>query len=214
MSKATTDELNGLLQRAAGGDQASWAQIVALHHDRLRRMVALRLDPRLQGRIDPSDVLQETYLEAAQGLAEHLRSSDIPFYLWLRLLAGSRLARAHRAHLGTSKRAAGREVPIATALPEASSLVLADCLVSAADRPSEATIRAEERAGMQQALERLDDADREVLALRHYEQMTTAEIGQVLDISSAAASKRYLRALEKLRGILVQAPGGAGGLWP
>jgi RNA polymerase sigma-70 factor (ECF subfamily) len=208
MSNATTEELNGLLQRAAGGDQVSWAQIVALHHDRLRRMVALRLDPRLQGRIDPSDVLQETYLEAAQGLAEHLRSSDIPFYLWLRLLAGSRLARAHRAHLGTSKRAAGREVPIDTALPEASSVVLADCLVSAGDRPSEATIRAEERAGMQQALERLDAADREVLALRHYEQMTTAEIGQVLDISAAAASKRYLRALERLREILQAMPGG------
>jgi RNA polymerase sigma-70 factor (ECF subfamily) len=208
MSKATTDELNALLERAADGDQASWTQIVALHHDRLRRMVALRLDPRLQGRIDPSDVLQETYLEAAQGLAEHLRKSDIPFYLWLRLLAGNRLAKAHRAHLATSKRAAGREVPIPTALPEASSVVLADCLVSVGDRPSEATIRAEECARMQEALERLGTADRELLALRHYEQMTTPEIGEILGISPAAASKRYLRALERLREVLQAMPGG------
>jgi RNA polymerase sigma-70 factor (ECF subfamily) len=208
MSEVTTAELNQLLKRAAGGDQASWTQLVTLHHDRLRRMVALRLDPRLQGRIDPSDVLQETYLEAASGLAEHLRESNIPFYLWLRLLAGSRLARAHRTHLGTGKRTVGREVPITTPVPEASSVVLADCLISPGDRPSEATIRAEERAGMQRALERLDANDRELLALRHYEQMTTPEIGQVLGISTAAASKRYLRALERLRAILQAMPGG------
>jgi RNA polymerase sigma-70 factor (ECF subfamily) len=208
MSHATTDDLDDLLKRAADGDEASWAQLVALYHDRLRRMVALRLDPRLQGRIDPSDVLQETYLEAAKGLAEHLRSSDISFYLWLRLLAGSRLARLHRTHLGASKRDAGREVPITTAVPEASSIILAECLVSAGDSPSEATVRAEERARMQQALERLDAADREVLALRHYEQMTTPEIGHVLGISRAAASKRYRRALERLREVLEATQGG------
>ena len=107
-----SSQTNRLLRRAAGGDPEGWAALLAQHQDRLRRMVALRLDRRLQGRVDPSDVLQEAYLEAAAHLADYLRQPDTPFFLWLRAIAGHKLLALHRQHLGTQMRAAGREVSL------------------------------------------------------------------------------------------------------
>src|SRR5438477_5803575 len=106
MSERTESDLWEQLRRAAAGDEACWQRLVEEHNDRLRRMVAVRLDPRLQGRFDPSDVLQETYLEASRQLADYLSRPGPPFHLWLRGLAGNRLNKLHRRHLGTSKRGA------------------------------------------------------------------------------------------------------------
>jgi RNA polymerase sigma-70 factor (ECF subfamily) len=207
------DEVSDLLERAAAGDEAGWRALLTRHHDRLRRMVALRLDPRLQGRVDPSDVLQDAYLDAAAQLPNYLRQQELPFFLWLRSLAGTRLAKAHRHHLDAQIRDVRREVSLYRgALPAASSAALASRLLGRECPPSEAAIRAELQVRLQDALNRMDPLDREVLTLRHFERLTTVETARVLAISEAAAGKRYLRALGRLKEILVQAPGGLGGI--
>ncbi len=210
-----SSETNQLLEQAAQGDQQGLGTLLARHGDRLRRMVALRLDRRLQGRIDPSDVIQEAYLEASVRLAEYLRNPPMPFFLWLRFLTGQKLVTLHRHHLGVQMRGACQEVALCRGpLPEASSAALAAQLMGHDTHPSEAAIRAEVKIRVQEALDNMDPADREVLALRHFEQLSRAEIAQVLVISEAAAGKRYIRALERLKGVLGRSPGGLRGLRP
>jgi RNA polymerase sigma-70 factor, ECF subfamily len=197
------DSLREVLERAAVGDAAAWEELVRLHHERLRRMIALRLDPRLQGRIDPSDVLQEAYLDASRQLPSYLRAPPLPFFLWLRQLAGTRLAKAHRRHRGTQRRDVRREVGLgAGGVPEASSAALAEGLSGHETRPSEAAARAELRDRLRAAIDRMDPTDREVLALRHFEQLSNAEAARVLGLTPAAASKRYIRSIERLRDLL------------
>jgi RNA polymerase sigma-70 factor (ECF subfamily) len=195
------------LRRAAGGDADSWRFLLAQHHDRLRRMIAVRMDPRLQGRIDPSDVLQDAYLEAANQLGDFARNPTVPFFLWLRRLAKHQLGRTHRRHLGAQQRDAGREVHLDhDAGSDVSSAVLAACLLGSGQRPSEEVAHGELCARLQAVLERLNPADRDVLALRHFEQLSTAETALVLGIGAAAAGKRYIRALTRLRKLLADDP--------
>jgi RNA polymerase sigma-70 factor (ECF subfamily) len=199
-----SSETNELLRRAARGDQQGWTTLLAQHHDRLRRMVALRLDHRLRGRIDASDVLQEAYLEAAAHLADDLRRPEVPFFLWLRSVAGNKLLALHRRHLGTQMRAAGREVSLhRSQIPETSSAALAAQLLGHDTRPSEAAVRAEMKVRLQEALNAMDPLDREVLTLRHFEQLNRAETARELGISEAAGAKRYLRALDRLKDVLL-----------
>jgi RNA polymerase sigma-70 factor (ECF subfamily) len=210
-----TQETVLLLERAAAGDKEAWGELLARHRERLCRMVALRLDQRLQARIDASDVIQDAFVDASKQLADYLRDPVMPFYLWLRFLTGIRLAKLHRHHLGTQMREVGKEVSIYRgALPQTSSAVLAAQLLGKESRPSEAAMRAELKVRLQEALNTMDPMDREVLALRHFEQLTGAETAQVLGIKPAAAGKRYLRALERLRDILSHFPGGMGELLP
>ena len=210
-----TSETDRLLAQASQGDQQILGTLLARHRERLRRMVALRLDRRLQGRIDPSDVIQEAYLEATTRLAEFLTNPSMPFFLWLRFLTGQKLVTLHRHHLGVQMRNADQQVALyAGSLPEASSVALAAQLLGHDMRPSEAAIRAEVRIRVQEALERMNPLDREVLALRHFEQLSRAEIAQMFGISESAAGKRYLRALERLRSTLEQGRGGLEGLKP
>ncbi len=197
------------LRRAAAGDTDSWRWLLEEHHGRLRRMVELRLDPRLQKRLDPSDVLQEAYLDAAGRLADYVGDPQLPFYLWLRQIVSDRLLCLYRHHLGIQKRDPGREVGLADrGLAGASSAVLAAALVSPGDRPSEAAMRAELRQRLEALLEQMDPLDREILALRHFEQLGRADSARVLGLSEAAAGKRYVRALARLRQLLGDAPGG------
>jgi RNA polymerase sigma-70 factor (ECF subfamily) len=197
------------IEKAAEGDQDAWRSLVERYNDRLRRMVTLRLDPRVQGRLDPSDVLQETFLEAARQLADYLRNPALPFFLWLRQLAGNRLFKLHRRHLRAQARNAGREVQLLRGgFPEASSAALAAQLLGREGRPSEAAVRAELKRRLQEALNLMDPLDREALVLRHFEQLSTDEAARVLEISEAAAGKRYLRAVVRLKDILAQMPGG------
>ena len=204
-----------LLQKAAQGDPEEWGAVLARHRERLRRMVTLRMDQRLQGRIDPSDVLQEVFLVAHQHLKEYLRKPSLPVFLWLRGITGNKLLELHRFHLGTQMRDAGQEVSLYRgSLPETSSAALAAHLLGHDTRPSEAAVRAEIKIRLQEALNSMDPLDREVLALRHFEQLSTAETAKVLGIREAAAGKRYVRALKRLKEILTSLPGGMGGLWP
>jgi RNA polymerase sigma-70 factor (ECF subfamily) len=200
---------------AARGDPERFGELLEEYRPRLRRMVALRLDPRLHGRIDPSDVIQETYLEASARLAEWLRKPTMPFFLWLRFLAGQKLVTLHRHHLGRQMRDAGREVSLfGGRVPETTSAALAAQLLGREARPSEAAIRAELKLRLQEALNSMDPADREVLALRHFEQLSLEETAQVLGITESGACRRHLRALGRLKEILSNLPGGVGELWP
>jgi RNA polymerase sigma-70 factor (ECF subfamily) len=203
------------LQRALGGDQAAWTQVLAPHRDRLRRMVALRLDQRLRGRIDPSDVLQEAFLQAAQALPKYLERPEQPVFLWLRWLTGMTLQLVHRQHLGVQARDANREVQLLDRrVPEVSSLALAAQLLGRDTRPSVAAIRAERQLRLQEALNAMDPTDREVLVLRHFEELTNAEVARELHLKESAASKRYIRALRRLKEILASLPGGLGEFRP
>jgi RNA polymerase sigma-70 factor (ECF subfamily) len=210
-----SSETNELLRQAAEGDARQWGALLTRHDKRLRRMVALRLDQSLQGRIDPSDVLQEAHLEAWTRLAEYLRNPTMPFFLWLRFLAAQKLVTLHRHHLGRQMRDAGREIALYRgALPEASSAALATQLLGHDTQPSEAAVRIELKLRLQEALNQMDATDREVLALRHFEQLSRAETAAVLGLRESAVSKRYIRALGRLKDILAAMPGGLGEVQP
>jgi RNA polymerase sigma-70 factor (ECF subfamily) len=201
-----------LLRRAAAGDAEALGQVLEPHRARLRRMVALRLDRRLQSRVDPSDVIQEAYVEAARRLPEYAANPAMPFYLWLRLLAAQRLVDQYRRHFGTQARDITREFTLYRgAMPEATSAALAAHLLGRITTPSEAAVRAERRIRLQEALNQMDPLDREILALRHFEQMINGEAATALELDKSAASKRYARALVKLKEILRTMPGGLDG---
>jgi RNA polymerase sigma-70 factor (ECF subfamily) len=202
-----------LIERARAGDPQALDEIFTRHRERLRRMVEVRLDRRLQGRIDASDVIQDAYVEVAQHLEEYLRDPQLPLFLWLRLAVGDRLMKVHRQHLGAQMRDAGREVSLyREALPAASSAALAAQLLGKHTSPTEAAVRAERMLRLQQALNALAPLDREILSLRNFEELTRAETAQVLGIEEAAAAKRYIRALKRLKELLADMPGGLDGL--
>ena len=204
-------EVSDLLRRAAAGDEQALQDLFGRYRDRLKRMVHLRLNRRLQGRVDDSDVLQEAYLDVSRRLPEYLANPTLPFFLWLRHLAGLKLAEVHRRHLGTQRRDADREVTLHRGgLPEADSVSLANQLLGKLTTPSQAAIKAETRLFVQEALNSMDPLDREVLALKHFEQLSTSEIAAVLGLSKAGAGSRYLRALKRLREILERLPGFTG----
>jgi RNA polymerase sigma-70 factor (ECF subfamily) len=197
-----------LLRRAAAGEQQALAELFTHYRERLKRMVRLRLDHRLQGRVDPSDVLQEAYLDLAKRAPEFLARPTLPFFLWLRLLTGQRLLAIHRQHLGTKMRDVGQEVALRHGpLPQANSASLAAQLLGRLTSPSLAAVRAEMQLRLQEALNCMDPIDREVLVLRHFEELTNNETAEVLGLQKAAASNRYVRALKRLRGILQSIPG-------
>jgi RNA polymerase sigma-70 factor (ECF subfamily) len=201
-------ELEEQLRRLAAGDRQALAELFARYRDRLRRMVKLRLDRRLQGRIDPSDVLQEAYLDVAQRAPEYASNPTMPFFLWLRWLTGQRLLMLHRQHLGAKMRDAGQEVSLYRgALPQASSVSLAAQLLGRMTSPSLAAVRAEMQLQLQEALNGMDPIDREVLTLRHFEELSNGETAAVLGITKAAASNRYIRALKRLKEVLSSMPG-------
>jgi len=198
-----------LLTLARAGNQAALNELFERHRARLLRMVELRLDRRLQARIDASDVIQDAYVDVVGRLDEYLRDPRYPWFLWLRLIVGERLLKLHRQHLGTQMRDAGLEVSIYRgALPAASSAALAAQLLGKHTSPTQAAVRAERMMRLQEALNTLDPMDREVLSLRHFEEMTLAETALSLGIEEPAAAKRYIRALKRLKTILASMPGG------
>lgn len=168
---------------------------------RLQRMVRLRIDRRLLKRVDVSDVIQEVHLDAARRIGEYVDGPAMPFYLWLRLLTSQKLVDLYRHHLGTGRRDLRREVTLAPFV-EATSVALAEQLAGSLSTPSRAADRAEVQARVREALEELDPIDREVLALRHFEQLPNDETAQALGIEVSAASKRYVRALKRLGEVL------------
>jgi RNA polymerase sigma-70 factor (ECF subfamily) len=205
----------GQLRRAAEGDQSAWGALLERHRGRLRRMIALRLDRRLAGRIDPSDILQEASIEAVRALPRYLERPELPFFLWLRWLTAMVLQAQHRKHLGVQARDAGREVRIFDGpIPGATSAALAAQLLGHDTRPSLAAARAERKLRLQEALDALDPVDREVLVLRHFEELSAEETARVLGIERSAAGKRYVRALKRLKDLIGSRPDAGEGLRP
>jgi len=202
------DHADELLDRARRDDPLALAELFDRYRDRLKHMVRLRLDRRLAGRLDADDVLQEAFIEASKRLAPRPREREMRAFLWLRLVTGQVLIDLHRRHLGAKIRDAGLEISIHRGpSPQASSLSLAEMLLGRFTSPTAAAQRAELQLRLQEALNRMDPIDREVLALRHFEELSNVETAQVLGLEPTAASNRYIRALKRLKQILAGLPG-------
>ncbi len=207
----TNDEL---LDAACHGDEGALALLVERHRDRLERMVWLRMDRRLQGRVDPADVVQEAYLAVRRKFPQYSADPQVPFFLWLRLDVGQKLVDLHRFHLGTKMRDAGQEVSLQRGpLPQVTSLSLAEHLLGKLTSASHAAMRAEMKIRVQEALNSMDPNDREVLILRHFEELSNSDAAEVLGIKPTAAVNRYVRALKRLKDVFQAMPGGLEGIW-
>ncbi len=193
--------------RLRAGDVNAAGEIFAACRERLRKMVRLRLDRRLQGRLDASDVLQEAFLDV-QRKAGEFPERNMPAYLWLRLIVAERLLILHRHHLGAQMRDAGQEVSLHRGgLPAASTHSLANLLLGRMTSPTQALLRAERQLRLQEALNGIEELDREILAIRHFEELSNSEAATVLGLTKTAASNRYIRALKRLKEILTTLPG-------
>ena len=202
MTRDQGPDADALVDALRRGEAEPLAALVSLHRERLRRMVEFRLDTRLRGRVSTSDVLQEAYIDALKRLPHFVADPDVPFYVWLRTVTIQRLIQVHRQHLGAQARDAGREVSLVRSSgPEASSEKMAE-LMGDLTSPSRAVERGEMRERVRAALDRLEPADREVLALRHFEELSNVEVAALLRIQPAAASKRYVRAILRLKNAL------------
>jgi RNA polymerase sigma-70 factor (ECF subfamily) len=198
-----TDSTSGLIRRASNHDAAAVGELFDRYRQRLRRFVNLRLDDRLRGRVDPSDVVQDACVEGAGRLAEFFRLEQMPFYVWLRLITAQKMALAHRHHLRVQARDATRDVPLLEwNLPDVSSALLAAQLLGQSATPSQIASRAEQQRRLQAVLETLRPADREIIVLRHFEQLSNRETAKLLGLSETTASTRHVRALERLKNIL------------
>lgn len=203
MTDPTSDSSITRLREA--GPQAL-AEALSLYAERLERIIDLRLDPRLSGRVDASDVLQEAYLEACKRLPRYLAEPRVSVFVWLRGVSLDTLIHVHRRHLA-DMRHAGRDVSLhAGAGPQASSVSMASWLVGDLTSPSQAAIRDETARKIEQVLATMDEIDREVLILRHFEQLSNDEVASVIGVKKAAASRRYMRALARFREALENLP--------
>tara|TARA_R110002095_G_scaffold127578_2_gene110638 strand:+ start:2990 stop:3622 length:633 start_codon:yes stop_codon:yes gene_type:complete len=178
------------------------------YRDRLWRIVNFRLDRRLLGRVDADDILQEAYLDAAMRIEHYLNDPATSFFIWLRTVVGQTLIDVHRRHLGAQKRDVRREVkPKRRVFSASTSFQIADVLLGDLSTPSQAALKQELAVQLHEALEGLNEIDREILVLRHFEELSNLEAAEVLEIESKTASMRYFRALTRLRSILVRIPG-------
>ncbi len=190
-----------LLRALSRDGEEGFARLFELARERLRRIASFRLDYRLRGRVSESDVLQETYLRAAQRLERYLASPEMPFFVWLRMELQQKIAELHRRHLDAGKRDVRRERMIHHAQTDQTSVALAAHLVGKMTSASRLLERAELIEALKKALDEIPEMDREVIALRHFEELSNIETARILDIEPAAASKRYLRALKRMREI-------------
>jgi RNA polymerase sigma-70 factor (ECF subfamily) len=195
----STDEL---LSRARRRDAQAIDELFGRHRQRLKRMVCIHLDNRLQARIDPSDVVQETLAHAAAKLPEYLQSPPVDIYPWLRSIAWNRLIDLHRRHLSAKRRSVRREEQPGMRLSDESVVELAGRLVHGGSSPSRWLVREEIRARVRKAVDGLKPQDREVLVLVYLEQLRPQEVAQITGASEKAINMRHLRALERLRAAL------------
>ncbi len=219
----TSGDSAAVLTRLRAGDGQALAELFSMHRERLWRTVRFRLDRRLLRRVDPDDVLQEAYLAAADRIEHFVSAADrrdacatgsegrcdssVSFYVWLRMVVTQTMIDVHRRHLGAQMRDPRREVPLGGRLPQATSSCLAIQLSGKLTSPTQAAIRDERAGQLEQSLEQMDPIDREVLALRHFEELTNSEVAEVLGIQQKAASIRDVRAVRRLKVVLSEVPG-------
>jgi RNA polymerase sigma-70 factor (ECF subfamily) len=204
-------ETQNLLHRVAQADAGATEELWERHRPALRRMIGLRLDQALARRVDASDVVQDVLLKANQRLSEYLRNPAMPFHLWLRQIARDHVIDTHRRHRQAARRSMDREQRIGAgatggAYEDRSSLDLAGQLRDPALTPAAEALRHELQCRFHAALLRLDDGDREIILLRHFEQLSNTEAAQALGLSEAAVGMRHLRALRRLRAVLGEVP--------
>jgi RNA polymerase sigma-70 factor (ECF subfamily) len=207
-TRRDTESVDALVNRVLHGDRDALAAVFALHRDRLWRIVTFRLDPRMRGRIDADDVLQEVYLNAERRIQHVIEDAPDGLFVWFRMLVTQTLAEIHRRHLGTQRRDPMREQPLAGAHPaDATSFSISSHLFGHLTSPSQAALRKELSEQLDFALSSMEELDREVLALRHFEELSNRETAQALGLTEQAASARYVRALTRLQHILKAIPG-------
>lgn len=197
------DDTKQLVTRAVTGDAHARDRLFSRHRDRLRRMIAIRMDRRLLPRVDPSDVVQDALVEATRQLNDYLHQPELPFYPWLRHIAWQRLMQLHRRHVGSQKRSVDREWH-PQQLPDESACELARRLVSREASPSKQLIQREMVQRVKRAMETLKPEDRDILVMRHLEQLSVEETAAALGIKSNAAKSRHFRALQRLRSKLTE----------
>ena len=196
-------EHDEVLRQLKTGREEALARFFSDVRERLARIVAFRLDYRLSGRVSESDVIQDTFVRAAQRIDSYLEKPDMPFFVWLRLEANQRLHEIHRQHFGAEKRDVRREITLAQKPPgNQTSLALAAQLVAQMTSASQIIERAEQINRLEKTLNEMNELDREVIALRHFEELSNLETAEILKIEPAAASKRYIRALKRLKEIM------------
>jgi len=187
--------------------QQCLAETFSRHQDRLERIIDLRLDPRLSGRVDAADVVQEAFIEASKRLPRFLENPTVSVFVWVRGVALDTLIHVHRRHLA-KMRDAGREVSLHLGpAPQVSSISLAGWLVADLTSPSQAAMRDEVAKKVEEVLEAMDEIDREVLILRHFEQLSNDEVASIVGVKKAATSRRYIRALKRFREVMESVPG-------
>ncbi|MBS0206898.1 MAG: sigma-70 family RNA polymerase sigma factor [Planctomycetes bacterium] len=196
-----------LLADAGRGKSEAVNQLLERHRTALRKLVQLRLDRKIAQRVDASDVVQDVLFEANQRLQEYMANPAMPFHLWLRHLAKDRMIDMHRRHRGAQRRSLDRERSLAAPqFGDKSSFDLASQLAASELTPAAASIRKELEQRFLTAMEQLDEDDRDILLMRHFEQLGNSETAEALGLSAAAAGMRHLRALRKLRAILGERP--------
>jgi RNA polymerase sigma-70 factor (ECF subfamily) len=204
-SEQNDDENADLMRRVSEGDENALDQLFSVHRDRLLRMIRLRLDRRIQGRVDSTDILQEAYLDVFKNLGEYIESPSTSFFIWLRNVVGLKLAEVHRRHLAIQKRDVRRDISIYRgALPALNSVSLAAQLLGQLTTPSQTAMKTEMRIRLQEVLDCMDEIDCEVIAMRHFEQLNSQEVADVLGMSKSGASSRYIRAIQRLKEELSQ----------
>ena len=197
------DETQNLLAEVRDGDAEAVNSLIDRHRDAVHRLVRMRIDQAIAARVDASDVVQDVMLEASQRLGDYLQDPVMPFHLWLRQLAKDRLIDMHRRHRAAKKRSVDREQAVTSlAHDDQSAADLAKLLQDAELTPAAATVRREMEQRFLEAVNQLSDSDREIIMMRHFEHLSSAEVAQALKMTTAAAGMRYLRALRKLTDVL------------
>jgi RNA polymerase sigma-70 factor (ECF subfamily) len=201
-----------LLLGAAEGDRDAVDRLLTRHREALRRMIDMRMDRKLRQRVDASDIVQDVLVEANRRLKDYLVDRKMPFHLWLRQMARDRMIDAHRRHRGAARRSLDRERPlVAPGAGDRSTIELAAQLCDRELTPAAAATIKELQRRFAEAIEQLDEQDREVVLMRHFEQLSNTEVATALDLAPAAASMRYLRAMRRLRAILGASDGESSG---
>ncbi len=195
-----SDSEDELLMLAKGGAPQALGELLQHYREKLLRIIHFRMDLRLRSRLDADDILQDAYIEATARFQDYVDNQQMPFFLWLRFIAIQKLFQLHRKHLGAKARDAAREVSIyAGSHPQATSAVLAAHLLGKHTSPSVAAMRVETTLLVENALNSMNDMDREVLALRRFEKLSNSQVAELLQISKTPASNRYIRALQRLK---------------
>lgn len=198
-----TEETQELLAQARRGDTAAVEALLARYREPVRHMIGLRLDRAIAPRVDASDIVQDVLLEASKRLGDYLQQPPMPFHLWLRHIARDHIIDAHRRHRAAQRRSVDRERSLAPTRPDESSIHLAAELIDRELTPATAALRQEMQQRFQEVLGELEEDDREILLLRHFEQLSNQDAAAALGLSEAAAGMRHLRALRRLRERLV-----------